>query len=69
MDESELDGILETIRDASLKHTLSFGIGLHHAGLSDGDRQVVENLFGANKIQVSSFRFLNTHNYVMINCL
>eukprot|EP00026_Physarum_polycephalum_P000144 Phypoly_transcript_00144.p1 GENE.Phypoly_transcript_00144~~Phypoly_transcript_00144.p1 ORF type:complete len:2136 (-),score=361.95 Phypoly_transcript_00144:17-6424(-) len=52
MDESELDAILDTIRDASLKHTLSFGIGLHHAGLSDGDRQVVENLFGSNKIQL-----------------
>lgn len=55
MEEKELDDILEGIRDATLKHTLSFGIGLHHAGLSDGDRQVVESLFGTNKIQVIIF--------------
>lgn len=52
MEEKELEDLLEGIRDSTLKHTLSFGIGLHHAGLSDGDRQVVEGLFGANKIQV-----------------
>ena len=52
MPEAELSDVLRRVRDANLKHTLSFGIGLHHAGLSDGDREVVERLFGANKIQV-----------------
>lgn len=40
------------LQDASLRHTLQFGIGLHHAGLTDTDRKVVEALFVAGKIQV-----------------
>lgn len=32
MTEYELDEILLSVRDASLRHTLQFGIGLHHAG-------------------------------------
>ncbi len=39
-------------QDASLKHTLQFGIGLHHAGLQEPDRRCVEALFVAGKIQV-----------------
>ncbi len=38
-------------QDPSLKHTLQFGIGLHHAGLADADRRVCEALFVAGKIQ------------------
>ncbi len=33
---------------------LQFGIGLHHAGLNDRDRSLVERLFVECKIQVSS---------------
>ena len=40
------------MRDASLRHTLQFGIGLHHAGLNDTDRSLVERLFVECKIQV-----------------
>ena len=29
-----------------------FGIGLHHAGLNDNDRKVVETLFAECKIQI-----------------
>ncbi|KAI5336660.1 hypothetical protein L3X38_015928 [Prunus dulcis] len=36
----------------NLKHTLQFDIGLHHAGLNDKDRSLVEELFANNKIQV-----------------
>ena len=39
------------IKDANLRHTLQFGIGLHHAGLTESDRSVVETLFCAQKIQ------------------
>lgn len=45
-------------QDASLRHTLQFGIGLHHAGLNDGDRQLVERLYVENKIQVRGGIFL-----------
>lgn len=41
-------------RDQSLQHTLAFGIGIHHAGLAEGDRSVVEALFEQGKIQVKS---------------
>ncbi|KAI5355723.1 hypothetical protein L3X38_008618 [Prunus dulcis] len=36
----------------NLRHTLPFGIGLHHAGLNEKDRYLVEELFANNKIQV-----------------
>lgn len=35
-----------------MRHTLQFGVGIHHAGLSDNDRNLVERLFVAGKIQV-----------------
>ncbi|XP_021733961.1 DExH-box ATP-dependent RNA helicase DExH14-like isoform X1 [Chenopodium quinoa] len=50
--EDALQMILSQISDQNLRHTLQFGIGLHHAGLNDKDRSVVEELFGNNKIQV-----------------
>ncbi|KAF8448347.1 Sec63 Brl domain-containing protein [Terfezia claveryi] len=52
MPEPELDLHLEKVKDASVKEALSFGIGLHHAGLVESDRQLVEELFTFNKIQV-----------------
>ncbi|CAN6469997.1 unnamed protein product [Victoria cruziana] len=52
MAEEELEMILFQVKDLSLRHTLQFGIGLHHAGLKDKDRALVEELFGDNKIQV-----------------
>lgn len=48
----QMDFILRTIHDANLKLTLSFGIGLHHAGLHEHDRKTVEELFVNQKIQV-----------------
>ena len=48
----DIDTICDTICDASLKHTLSFGIGLHHAGLSSSDRDTVERMFLHGEIQV-----------------
>ena len=39
-------------QDAQLRHTLQFGIGLHHAGLNEADRSAVEALFVGGRIQV-----------------
>ncbi len=50
MDESDLERI--DIKDQHLRLTLAFGIGMHHAGLVERDRKVVEELFVNQKIQV-----------------
>ncbi|XP_022238465.1 activating signal cointegrator 1 complex subunit 3-like [Limulus polyphemus] len=50
--ESEMESYLHDVRDQNLKLTLAFGIGIHHAGLHDQDRQLVEFLFVEFKIQV-----------------
>jgi len=47
-----IEGIVETIRDESLRHTIAFGIGLHHAGLSSHDREIVEKLYLHGDIQI-----------------
>ena len=52
MDETEMERISETIKDQNLRLTLAFGIGMHHAGLIERDRQTVEELFVNQKIQV-----------------
>ena len=52
MPERELCAAVEAVRDSSLKHTLQFGIGLHHAGLREPDRKLVERLYVEQKIQV-----------------
>ena len=35
-----IHSVAETLNDSSLSHTITFGIGLHHAGLSVKDRDV-----------------------------
>ncbi|KAF9624190.1 hypothetical protein IFM89_008128 [Coptis chinensis] len=52
MPEEALQMVLSQLTDQNLKHTVQFGIGLHHAGLNDKDRSLVEELFANNKIQV-----------------
>nr|KAJ0203753.1 hypothetical protein LSAT_V11C500237010 [Lactuca sativa] len=52
MPEEALQMIVSQVTDQNLRHTLQFGIGLHHAGLNDKDRSFVEELFANNKIQV-----------------
>ncbi|XP_031090606.1 DExH-box ATP-dependent RNA helicase DExH14 isoform X2 [Ipomoea triloba] len=52
MPEDALQMVISQVMDQNLKHTLQFGIGLHHAGLNDKDRSLVEELFANNKIQV-----------------
>ncbi|OJJ77069.1 hypothetical protein ASPBRDRAFT_36265 [Aspergillus brasiliensis CBS 101740] len=52
MSEEDLQLNLARVKDDALREALSFGIGLHHAGLVESDRQLAEELFGNNKIQI-----------------
>lgn len=52
MSEDDLQLNLSRVKDDALREALSFGIGLHHAGLVESDRQLAEELFANNKIQI-----------------
>ncbi len=52
MSEEDLQLNLSRVKDEALREALSFGIGLHHAGLVESDRQLTEELFANNKIQI-----------------
>ena len=52
MSEDDLQLNLSRVKDEALREALSFGIGLHHAGLVETDRQLAEELFANNKIQI-----------------
>jgi len=52
MSEDDLALNLSRVKDDALREALSFGIGLHHAGLVETDRQLSEELFANNKIQI-----------------
>lgn len=52
MTDSELEAILTRVKDETLRLSLQFGIGLHHAGLRDIDRRLSHELFESGKIQV-----------------
>ena len=50
--EDFIESVAETIEDEALHHTLTFGIGIHHAGLSNSDRDAMERLFLGGQIRV-----------------
>lgn len=50
--EEDLQLTLSAVKDSALREALSFGIGLHHAGLVESDRSLAEQLFASNKIQI-----------------
>ncbi|KAK9768510.1 putative steryl acetyl hydrolase mug81 [Basidiobolus ranarum] len=50
--EEELNMLLLQVQNPNLKLCLGFGIGLHHAGLTEVDRKIVEELFVNQKIQI-----------------
>merc|ERR1719401_1213599 len=52
LEPHELEYACRRVTDTNLKHTLEFGIGIHHAGLPERDRKVVEELFVEAKIMV-----------------
>lgn len=52
MSEDDLQLNLARVKDDALKEAINLGIGLHHAGLVESDRQLAEELFLNNKIQI-----------------
>ena len=46
-----MEELTYTVKDPNLKLILAFGIGMHHAGLVERDRTLVERLFAEQKIQ------------------
>ena len=48
----EIADIVECVQDENLKNSLIYGIGLHHAGLIESDRKIVEHLFLEQKIMI-----------------
>lgn len=50
-----MENLLQGVLDPNLRFTLAFGVGLHHAGLNERDRKIVEELFVNQKIHVSNF--------------
>jgi activating signal cointegrator complex subunit 3 len=44
--------VAHKLSDEALRHTITFGIGLHHAGLSSFDRETVEKMFLKGEIKV-----------------
>lgn len=52
MEEDELQQVLYKVKDENLREALQFGIGLHHAGLVEADRNIAEELYLNNKIQI-----------------
>lgn len=51
-DDDYIEAVADTLTDKVLRHTITFGIGLHHAGLTSRDRETVEQLFLEGQIQV-----------------
>eukprot|EP00536_Pseudo-nitzschia_multiseries_P002204 jgi/Psemu1/322449/estExt_fgenesh1_pg.C_290027 len=51
-DDAYINSVATSIQDEALRHTITFGIGLHHAGLSSGDRDIVERLYLSGEIRV-----------------
>jgi activating signal cointegrator complex subunit 3 len=52
MSEGECDIFVSLLKDHNVQLTLPFGIGLHHAGLHENDRKILEQLFLDRKIQI-----------------
>ena len=52
MSEEDFQLNLSRASDEPFREALSFGIGLHHAGLPESDRLLAEELFLNNKIQI-----------------
>jgi len=50
--EDYIESIAESIEDESLRHTITYGIGIHHAGLSTNDRDMTQKLFLEGQIRV-----------------
>lgn len=51
-DDDYIEAVAQSLNDKALRHTITFGIGLHHAGLTSRDRETVERLYLDGHIQV-----------------
>jgi hypothetical protein len=51
-DKTLVKAIAQSLNDKVLCHAITFGIGLHHDGLTSHDREVVERLFLEENIQI-----------------
>ncbi|AET39778.1 RNA helicase Ecym_4766 [Eremothecium cymbalariae DBVPG len=52
IEDEELKYYVSQVSNDTLKLSLQFGIGLHHAGLVEKDREISHQLFQMNKIQI-----------------
>jgi activating signal cointegrator complex subunit 3 len=52
MTADEVRHQLELISDAHLKHCVQFGIGIHHAGLCESDKALMEDLYRSGRLQI-----------------
>lgn len=50
--EQEIEDCQNCIKDKALRDMIPFGIGMHHAGLNENDRDLTEKLFLEGKIRV-----------------
>ena len=55
------------VRDENLRFILPFGIAMHHAGLHERDRKVVEELFVNQKVQVCKLHDYSLNRGTMIS--
>uniref|UniRef100_A0A0A9VVD3 Activating signal cointegrator 1 complex subunit 3 n=1 Tax=Lygus hesperus TaxID=30085 RepID=A0A0A9VVD3_LYGHE len=52
MDAAQMQRYTSRLEDDIVKHCFQFGVGLHHAGLLENDRAVVEEAFLKSQIQI-----------------
>lgn len=52
MSAEEVQRNLQLISDPHLKHCVQFGIGIHHAGLCEGDKALMEDLYRSGRLQI-----------------
>lgn len=64
-----MQAVISLIKDQNLKSIIAFGIGIHHAGLHERDRKLVEELFLHQKIQVTSLGLLLMAHVHQLNFL
>lgn len=53
----EVRWVSAEVTDQSLKHTLEFGIGIHHAGLPERDRKAGHSFFNFVALRVGGAGF------------
>ncbi|CAH8357914.1 unnamed protein product [Eruca vesicaria subsp. sativa] len=63
-----LESQIELVENSDLKKLLPYGFGIHHSGLTRGDREIVETLFGEGyvRVLVSTATSVNLHAHTVI---